>query len=83
MARQIYFIKFFILNNKTFQTDFYLNKMTFFIYLSINVLPQVMKLHELKEKHKLNVLKSAEIPKFQVLRILKAYSSHRNDVWSA
>ena len=58
-------------------------EMTLLIYLSINVLPQVMKLHEQKEKHKLNVFKSAEFPKFQVLRILKAYSSHRNDVWSA
>ena len=78
-------IKFFSLNNKSFQTDFYLLEMTLLINLSINVLPQVMKLHELKEKHKLNVfkrIKSAEIPKFQVLRILKAYSSHRKDVWS-
>ena len=71
------------MNNKSFQTDFYLLEMTLLINLSINVLPQVTKLHELKEKHKLNVLKSAEIPKFQVLRILKAYSSHRNDVWAA
>ena len=65
-----------------FKRDLFLFPMTFVIYFLL-LLRQVVKLHKLKEKHKLNVFKSTNISKFQVLYILRAYSSHRNDVWSA
>ena len=66
-----------------FKRDLFLFPMTFVIYFLL-LLRQVVKLHKLKEKHKLNVFKSANISKFQVLfYILRVYSSHRNDVWSA